>query len=63
MAAQCSPSNRPKLAGILNDLLSDRDALARLLLPPPLDEESWDKRFALIIELFGRLEGGFLEHR
>jgi hypothetical protein len=62
MAAQCSPSNRPKLAGILNDLLSDRDALARLA-PPAFDEESWDKRFASITELFGSLKGGFLEGR
>jgi predicted nucleotidyltransferase len=31
MAAQCSPSNRLKLGDILDDLLRERDALARLV--------------------------------
>jgi predicted nucleotidyltransferase len=62
VAAQCSPSNRPKVGCILDDLLCDRDALARLV-PPALDEESWEKRFASITDSFGRLKSGFLERR
>jgi predicted nucleotidyltransferase len=59
MAAQCNPSNRPKLATILNDLLREPDTLARLL-PPALEQDSWDKRFAFIADLFGRLRDGFV---
>src|SRR5262249_34980618 len=61
VATQCSLSSHPKVAGILNDLLSDRDALARLV-PQALEEETWEKRFAFITELFERLKGGFLEY-
>lgn len=61
VANQCRPSNRPKLATILNDLLRDRDTLARLV-PRALDEASWVKKFALITELFASLRQGFLRH-
>jgi predicted nucleotidyltransferase len=59
MAAQCSPSNLPKVAAILNDLLREPETLARLL-PPALEQDSWDKRFAFTGDLFGRLRDGFV---
>jgi predicted nucleotidyltransferase len=61
VATQCSPTNRPKVAIILNDLLTDRGTLARLV-PAALEEESWEKRFALMTGLFEKLRDGFLRH-
>jgi predicted nucleotidyltransferase len=60
VAAQCSPPHRPKVKGILDDVLGDREMLARLV-PPVIDEESWDKRFTFISDLFRRLTAGFME--
>ena len=58
MVAQCSLANRSKVAGILDDLLDDKEALIRLV-PPAIDEQSWEERLTLIKGLFMRLTAGF----
>ena len=62
VATQCRPASRPKLAAILDNLLSDEVPLAQLVAPA-LDEVSWQQRFDSITGLFRRFSDGFLQNR
>ncbi len=62
VSLQCHPSNRPRIATILDDVLS-HESLITGLVPNRLDEETWQKQIECATGLFRSFQNGFLRRR